>query len=380
MNYSQRVQRIEPSATVAVGNLAAKLKSEGTDIIDLSVGEPDFNTPHSVVKAGQEAIAAGHTGYTPSKGVPELREVIAAHLNGLGMAYDASNIIVTPGAKQALFETVQAVVDPGDEVVMPTPAWVSYSPMVTMAGGSMTMVDTLPHNFDLEPALADLEAAITERTTMLILNSPANPTGEVYSESALKGVRDLAVDHDLTVLSDEIYRGISYGDPPLSTGALDGMLERTVTVNGFSKTYAMTGWRLGYLAAPSGLAEQIAKVQSHSVTCAPNFVQRAGITALTETKPDVERMVSEFHERRDSLLDALAANGISVAAPGGAFYVMIPVDDDDKQWCKDAIEEAHVATVPGSAFEAPGYARIAYTREPDKLREAVNRLVSSGLL
>lgn len=380
MNYSKRVQRIEPSATVAVGNLAAKLKSEGADIIDLSVGEPDFDTPQNVVEAGQEAMSAGHTGYTPSKGVPELRETISAHLEGLGMQYEAEDIIVTPGAKQALFETVQAVVDPGDEVVIPTPSWVSYDPMVSMAGGTMTTVDTIPYGFKLEPALDDLAAAITDRTTMVILNSPANPTGAVYSEAALQGVRDLTVDHDLTVLSDEIYRGISYDGPPPSPGALDGMLERTVTVNGFSKTYAMTGWRLGYLAAPSGMTEQAAKVQSHSVTCASNFVQRAGIIALTETDQAVDRMVTQFCKRRDFLVDALADHNVSVTTPSGAFYVMIPVDDDDQQWCETALEAANVATVPGSAFEAPGYARLAYTRGLEELGDAVNRLAANGLL
>jgi aspartate aminotransferase len=246
MNYSERVIRIELSATVAVGNLAADLCAEGVDVVDLSVGEPDFETPQNIVKAGKRAMDEGHTGYTSSNGVPGLREAICEKLDRDGVVHDPGEVIVTPSAKQALFETVQALVDPGDEVVLIEPAWVSYRPMLSMTGGRITTVETQPHDFQLEPALDDLGEAVDDETELLVVNSPSNPTGAVYSESALEGVRDIAVAHDVTILSDEIYGEIAYDVDPTSPAGLDGMGDRTVTVNGFSKAYAMTGWRLGY--------------------------------------------------------------------------------------------------------------------------------------
>ncbi len=380
MHYSGRVQQIEPSATVAVGNLAAELRASGVDISDLSVGEPDFGTPENVVKAGQQAMAAGHTGYPPSSGIPELREAITDKLARDGLNHNPDEIIVTPGAKQALFETIQALVDPGDKVVLLDPAWVSYRAMIILAGGSITAVDTTPHEFRLASALDDLAEAVDDDTELLIINSPSNPTGAVYSDSALEGVRDLAVDHDVTVLSDEIYEGITYdGDAP-SPGAIDGMADRTVTVNGFSKAYAMTGWRLGYLAGPSDFVSQAAKVHSHSVTCAPNFVQHAGVEALENTDDKVEQMVEEFQVRRNLLVELLADHDISINTPDGAFYVMVPVDENDQAWCENALEEAHVATVPGSAFGVSGYARFSYTCGQNQLQEAIDRLSTNGFL
>jgi len=276
MNFADRVERVEPSATIAISSLASELEAAGADVVDLSVGEPDFPTPEGVVEAGKAAIDAGHTGYTPSNGVPELRAAIAERLRGEGVDCEAGNVVVTPGAKQALFEATQALVDDGDEVVLLDPAWVSYEAMVELAGGEPVRVDLTPHDFRLEPALPALGDAVTDDTELLVVNSPANPTGAVFSDAALAGVRDLAVDHDVTVVSDEIYGEIAYGVDPTSLAALDGMGDRTVTIDGFSKAYAMTGWRLGYLAGPEPLVDRVGKVHSHSVTCAANFVQRRG--------------------------------------------------------------------------------------------------------
>ncbi len=380
MNYAQRARQIEPSATVAVGNLAAELREEGVDIADLSVGEPDMGTPDHIVEAGRQALADGHTGYTASSGLPALRDAIAETLGERGLSHSGDDIIVTPGAKQAIFEAVQALVDPGDEVVIIDPAWVSYEPIVTLAGGSVTRIDTTPHEFRLEPALDDLTEAIGDSTELVIVNSPSNPTGAVYSEAALLGVRDLSVEHDVTVLSDEIYGQITYDGGYTRPGALEGMADRTVTIDGFSKAYAMTGWRLGYMAAPSGLISQAGKIHSHSVTCASNFAQRAAVEALENGDETVAEMVETFHERRDFLVEKLASEGVSVRPPAGAFYLMVPVDEDDQQWCEDALSEAHVATVPGSAFGAPGYARFAYTRDTERLSEAIDRLADGGFL
>lgn len=380
MNFSTRVTSVEPSATLAVSTLASELEADGVDVVDLSVGEPDFDTPENIVDAGKAAMDAGHTGYAPSNGVPELRDAIAEKLQGDGLDYEAGNVIVTPGAKQALYETFQAVVDEGDEVALLDPAWVSYEAMAKLSGGELNRVDLAPHDFRLEPALDDLADAVSDDTELLVVNSPSNPTGAVYSRAAMEGVRDLAVDHDITVISDEIYQRVNYGPAHVSLAGLDGMFERTVTINGFSKAYSMTGWRLGYLAGPEALVDQAGKVQSHSVSSAANFIQRAGVEAIRHTDDAIDEMVAAFESRRDLLVDLFAEHGTDVSTPDGAFYLMLPVADDDQAWCQDALKDAHVATVPGSAFGAPGYARLSYAASTDRLEAAVDRLAAEGYL
>ncbi|WP_224337051.1 pyridoxal phosphate-dependent aminotransferase [Haloprofundus halobius] len=378
-DFSERVGRVEPSATLAISNLAGELEADGVDVVDLSVGEPDFPTPENVIRAGQEAMASGHTGYTSSNGITELREAVAEKLRGDGIDASSDEIIVTPGGKQALYETIQTVVDDGDEVVLLDPAWVSYEAMVKLAGGDLSRVDLSPHGFQLEPALDELSETVSDDTELLVVNSPSNPTGAVYSDAALEGVRDLAVDHDFAVISDEIYEQITYGVEQTSLATLDGMADRTITINGFSKAYSMTGWRLGYLHAPEELISEAGKLHSHSVSCAVNFVQHAGVEAITNTETAVDQMVQAFEERRDMLVEMFDERGVEVSVPDGAFYMMLPVDDD-QQWCENAIQEAHVATVPGSAFGAPGYARISYAASKERLQEAVERLDDGGLL
>jgi len=379
--FADRVQRVEPSATLAISNKAAQLESEGVDVVDLSVGEPDFDTPENIKEAANEALAAGKTGYTPSPGIPKLREAIADKLGADGLdQYGPENVMVTPGGKQALFEVFQTLISDGDEVVLLDPAWVSYEAMTKLAGGELTRVDTAAHDFQLEPALDDLAAAVTDETALLVVNSPGNPHGAVYSDAALEGVRDLAVDHDVTVVSDEIYKEIAYGVDPTSLGTLSGMADRTITVNGFSKAYAMTGWRLGYFGAPEEVVSEAGKVHGHSVSCATNFVQHAGVEALENTDEAIAEMADAFESRRDMLLETFAERGVDVAKPQGAFYMMLPVDDDDQAWCDAAISDAHVATVPGSAFGTPGYARISYAASKDRLTEAVERLDEHDLL
>ncbi|MGQ3412236.1 pyridoxal phosphate-dependent aminotransferase [Natrinema sp. LN54] len=379
MEFTDRVSRVEPSATLAISALATELEAEGADVVDLSVGEPDFPTPENIIEAGQDAMDAGHTGYTTSAGILELREAIADKLADDGLDHSTDEIIVTPGAKQALYEIVQALVQDGDEVALLDPAWVSYEAMVKMAGGDLTRVDLSETDFQLEPALDDLAEAVSDDTELLIVNSPSNPTGAVYSDAALEGVRDLAVEHDITVISDEIYKEITYGVEPTSLGTLEGMADRTVTVNGFSKAYSMTGWRLGYFAGPEDLIDQAGKLHSHSVSSAVNFVQHAGLEAL-ETEAAVTEMVEAFEERRDLVVDLLAEYDVDVSVPEGAFYMMLPVDEDDQAWCEGAIEDAHVATVPGSAFGTPGYARISYAASEERLEEGIERLAEEGYL
>lgn len=394
LDFAARVERVEPSATLAISNLASELEADGADVVDLSVGEPDFPTPRNIVDAGKAALDAGHTGYTPSNGIPELRRAISEDLAAAGLEYDPGNIVVTPGAKQALYETVQTLVDTGDEVVLIDPAWVSYEAMVKLAGGQLKRVDLSSQGFQLEPALPDLTETVSDATELLVVNSPCNPSGAVFSRTALEGVRDLAMEHDITAVSDEIYRAVSYGVDPPSLGALDGMDGRTVTINGFSKAYSMTGWRLGYLTGPTALVDQAAKLHSHSVSCATNFVQRAGVEALRNTEDAAEEMRRAFRDRRDLLVGLFEEQGIGVSKPDGAFYLMLPVGPDgarlpkegaggeniDRVWCEGALEDAHVATVPGSAFGTPGFARLSYAASEDRLREGVERLAEAGYL
>jgi aspartate aminotransferase len=380
MDFADRLERVEPSATLAISNLASQLEADGVDVVDLSVGEPDFPTPANIVDAGKQAIDDGHTGYAPSNGIPPLKEAIVEKLDGDGLDYSTDEVIVTPGAKQALYETFQALIEEGDEVVLLDPAWVSYEAMAKMAGADISRVDLSEHDFQLAPALEELAATVSDDTELLVVNSPSNPSGAVFGDDALEGVRDLAVDHDITVISDEIYDAITYDTEQTSLGSLDGMGERTVTINGFSKAYSMTGWRLGYLAAPEPLVEQASKLHSHSVSCATHFVQYAGVEALENTDDAVVEMREAFEDRRDMLVDLFAEHGKDVPVPDGAFYMMLPVDDDDQAWCEGAIEDAHVATVPGSAFGTPGYARLSYAASEERLREGVERLADAGYL
>ncbi|ELZ09189.1 pyridoxal phosphate-dependent aminotransferase [Natrialba aegyptia] len=380
MEFTDRLTRVEPSATLAISALATELEQDGADVVDLSVGEPDFPTPQNIVDAGQDAMDAGHTGYTTSAGILELREAIADKLAADGLDHGPEEIIVTPGAKQALYEIVQALIQDGDEVALLDPAWVSYEAMVKMAGGDLTRVDLSDSDFQLEPALDDLAAAVSDETELLIVNSPSNPTGAVYTDAALEGVRDLAVEHDITVISDEIYKEITYGVEPTSLGTFDGMADRTITVNGFSKAYSMTGWRLGYFAGPQDLIDQAGKLHSHSVSSAVNFVQHAGVEALENTDDAVAQMVDAFGQRRELVIDLLDDHDVDVAVPDGAFYMMLPVADDDQAWCEGALEDAHVATVPGSAFGTPGYARISYAASEERLEEGIERLAEEDYL
>jgi len=380
--FADRVERVSPSATLAISNKAAALEADGVDVVDLSVGAPDFDTPQNIKDAAEEALEAGHTGYTASPGIPQLREAIAEKFADDGLdQYGPENVMVTPGGKQGLFELFQTLIQEGDEVVLLDPAWVSYEAMAKIAGADLKRVDTAAHDFQLEPALDDLAETVSDDTDMLVVNSPGNPHGAVYSDAALEGVRDLAVEHDMLVISDEIYKEIIYDDLEMtSLGTLDGMEDRTLTLNGFSKAYAMTGWRLGYFGAPEEIVEQAGKIHGHSVSCAVNFVQHAGVEALQNTDDAVVEMRDAFERRRDFLIDEFESRGVDIVEPKGAFYMMLPVDDDDQAWCEEAIGEAHVATVPGSAFGTPGYARLSYAKSTERLQEALDRLEAEDLL
>lgn len=371
---SERLASIPESTTMKISAMAKKLNAAGLDVIDLGVGEPDFDTPKNICDAAVSSIQRGDTHYLPTSGIPELRAAIAEKLrreNGIEVSPDLVSVV--PGAKMAIFAAMQALLDEGDEGVLIGPSWVSYEPCISFAGGRVRWAEV---DEEFEPiSLAD---SITPKTRMILVNSPSNPTGAVFDRSILEEIRDLAVDHDLLVLSDEIYEKIIYGTDHVSIGSFSGMEERTVTVNGFSKCYAMTGWRLGYLAGPQEVMKWVNRILSHSVSHATTFVQWAGVEALKGPQDSINAMVAEFQARRDLLVAGLAEIGIRCPLPGGAFYVFPDVSEfgGGDEFTERILSEAMVAATPGSAFGpgGAGHVRISYAASRERLAEALARI------
>ncbi|MFB6282608.1 MAG: pyridoxal phosphate-dependent aminotransferase [Halobacteria archaeon] len=375
-SFSEKVESVEPSATLRIGELASDLEEKGKDVIDLSVGEPDYNTPAHIREEAKNALDRGKTGYTAGTGIPGLREAISHKFreeNGLDVERD--EVIVTPGAKMALFETIFALLQDGEKATLLDPSWVSYQAMIKFAGGEVDRVELDPST-GFTPGDVDLAEKIDPDTKFVIVNTPCNPTGAVFDEKELAEIRDLSIDHDFWVISDEIYEKIIYDDAVHhSIGAMEGMGNRTVTINGFSKAYAMTGWRLGYLTAPNHLLNEISKIQSHSVSCATNFSQWGGVAAIDGPQEPTVEMVDTFEDRRDVLVEELGKHGVEIPPPKGAFYAYVPVrSEDDADLCEDIIQNEHVAVTPGSAFGVPGYVRISYAKPAEKIRQGVDRL------
>ncbi len=376
---SSRLERVEESATIKVANLANKLKQEGNDVISFSLGEPDFDTPKHICDAAAEAMYSGHTHYTPSAGIPELREAIAEKFqkeNSLDVA--ASDVLVTPGAKQAIFEIMMSVLDDGDEALLFDPAWVSYDPAIKFAGANTVWVPTDPQN-GFKPN--NIEEYVTDKTKLIVVNSPGNPTGAVYDHSILKNIADIAIDNDILVLSDEIYEKIIYEKEHISIGSFDGMHDRTITVNGFSKAYAMTGWRLGYVSATPDIFKGLVKIQSHSVSSATSFAQYGGVAALKGPQEPVTEMVAKFKSRRNALVDGLNSIDIKCQKPGGAFYAFADVSayGTGDEVAEKLLMEAHVAVTSGSAFGESGndFVRISYATSLERIEEGLARIESA---
>lgn len=357
-----------------------RLEEQNRDIVHLEIGRPDFDTPQPIKDAAQDAIEAGHVHYTSNYGHPDLRDRLSEKLSAEnGLEYDPSDeITVTAGATEAVFLTILALVDPGDEVLIPDPHW-TYEPAIYTASGTPTTYDLDPEE-DFQPDLQSIRDGITEDTKLLVINSPHNPTGTVFTEETLARIRDIAIQHDLLVLSDEIYEKIVYGGPHHSLAAFEGMHERTITVNGFSKAYSMTGWRLGYVAAPRELMDPIIRLRQYTSTCSSSISQHAGIRALSGDLH--EPIVDAFTRRRDALVDRLnQIPEMSCPTPQGAFYAMpeIPsVADDDESFAWSLLREAGVATVPGRTFGAQGRGRvrIAYAVPVDRIHDAADRIES----
>lgn len=390
-HISDRVNALAPSQTLAMSQKSQELKARGVDVINLSVGEPDFNTPNHIKTAAVKAIDDNFSFYTPVPGYMSLRKAISETLkkeNGIDFAPE--QIVVSGGAKQSLCNVVLAVVNPGDEVVIPTPAWVSYVEMVNLAGGkSVEVPATIENDFKITPE--QLRSALTPRTRLIMFNSPSNPTGSVYSREELQALVDVLDDYpDVLVLSDEIYEHINFTGSFTSMASFEAIADRTAIVNGVSKAYAMTGWRIGFLAAPLWLAKATSKLQSQYTSGACSIAQKAAEAAYTGPQECVEDMRKAFERRRDLIVGlARTIPGWKVNEPQGAFYLFPEVSsyfgkrngdyviNNDSDLAMYLLQEAHVATVAGSAFCAPGYIRMSYATSDDNIREAMERIKSA---
>jgi len=374
---SNRVDCIKDSATLRLNDIAEQLRSKGADIINLSVGEPDFDTPEFIKDAAKKALDNGDTHYTPSLGKPRLRKVVAEKLkkdNNIDTSYE--NIIISAGTKHLIYMAINSVIDEGEEVVLLSPAWVSYEACVKISGGRINWIKT---NTEDQFQPTDIQDNINKKTKLIVLNSPNNPSGAVYSENTLKMIADLSIDYDFFVLSDEIYEKIIYDSEHISIASFDQMADRTITVNGLSKSYAMTGWRIGYASAPKIILDGMLKIQQHSISCAPSFVQEAAISAMSGPQECVNEMVSEFKKRRDFLVDGLNSIGLRCLLPKGAFYLFVDISDfaeDANEFSEKMLKEGYLAMTPGDAF-GPGFEnhiRISYAVPIDRLKEAVKRI------
>ena len=390
-HISQRIKDMAASATLAMSQKSAELKAQGLDVINLSVGEPDFNTPDNIKEAAKRAIDGNFSFYTPVPGYMSLRKAICAKLQREnGLSFTPEQIVVSNGAKQALCNCILSVVDPGDEVVIPTPAWVSYVEMVKLAGGINVLVPATVEQ-DFKITAGQLEAAMTPKTRMVLLCSPSNPTGSVYSRDELKALAEVIARYpDVIILADEIYEHINYTGEFNSISQFDTVRDRTVIVNGVSKAYAMTGWRVGFLAAPLWVAKATNKLQGQYTSGCSSIAQKAAEEAFNGPQECVEVMRQAFERRRDLITSLLGKiPGLKINHPEGAFYIFPEVtsyygkSDGNRTIGSSGdlamylLETANVATVDGAAFCAPGYIRLSYATSDDNIRQAVERIATA---
>jgi len=368
---SETTKKIMPSATLAINTKAKNLKNSGVDVINFAAGEPDFDTPEHIKRAAIEKINSGCTKYTQTRGIPELIEAIRNKFKKDNkIDYKDSEIIVSSGAKMVLYEAIFAITNPGDEILIPDPYWVSYPSIVMLASGVPKFVKT--KNFKLVPE--EIEKNITKKTKALIINSPNNPTGAVIDKKDLMEIADIAIKNDLIVISDEIYEKIIYDKQHESIASFPEMKERTITINGFSKSYAMTGWRLGYAAAKEEIIKEMLKIQEHSVSCIPYFVQYAGVVALNESQKCVSDMRDEFRKRRDYVLKRSSELGMPCCKPEGAFYAFMDHSEynkDSMKFSEFLLDTARVAIIPGIAFGSLGesHIRMSYANSMKNLEK-----------
>jgi aspartate aminotransferase len=393
IRLAKRLSVVAPSATIRVTAKAALLRARGVDVVSLSAGEPDFDTPAHIKEAAKLALEQGATKYTPVEGTPRLRQAVAAWFGKAhGFEVSPAEVMVSAGAKQAIHNAFHALLDPGDEVVLPAPCWVSYAEIAKLAGATPVPVLSRPEDgFAIDPAV--VARAITKATRMIVLCSPSNPTGAVYGEASLRALADLAERHDLWLLTDDIYRGLCYGGARFVQPATFApeIRRRTVIVDGVSKSYAMTGWRIGFCLAPPEVISAMATLQGQSTTNAAAVSQAAAVAALEGSQVELEQMRLAFDERRQLMLRGLRAiPGMTCVEPHGAFYAFPDVSaflgrrspsgrtiDDDLALCEYLLEEAQVAVVPGSAFFAPGFIRLSYATAPANIEKALERIAAA---
>ncbi len=381
MHIAERMRDVHGEAAFAQLARANELERGGRSIIHLEIGEPDFDTPRPIVDSAIDWLGNGATHYTPSAGIAELREAIAEEIRGTySVDVGAGQVVVGPGAKMMLFSIIMSVVDPGDEVIVPNPAFPAYGTAIEIARGKLVPVPLRESN-EFRLRVEDLESRITPKTRMVVLNSPQNPTGGVLTADDLEAIAKLALKHDFLILSDEIYSDIFYGERPETMLRFDSVRDRLLLVHGFSKTFAMTGWRLGFAVLPDDLVETVVLFINSSVSCTAEFSQRAAVTAFGEqTKPAVRRMVGEFEKRRDLIVDGLnGIEGIRCLRPHGAFYVFPNVTDlnvPEGVLAERLLEEAGVSALPGTAFGrfGEGYLRFSFANSLEKIGQALERI------
>jgi aspartate aminotransferase len=379
MDISARAAQLSPSLTLSIDSKAKAMKAEGIDVCGFGAGEPDFDTPEHIKQAAIAALEAGFTKYTPSAGLPELRQAIAEKLEADNqVTYRASQIVVSSGAKHSCYNAILATCQPGDEVLIPSPYWVSYPDMVRLAGAEPIIVQTTERN-GWKMRASDFENAMTPRTKMVILNSPGNPTGAVYTREELEGIVEVAAEEDIYILSDEIYEKLVYDDTKhVSIASLSPeAYGLTITVNGFSKAYAMTGWRLGYLAAPEAVAKAVDNIQSHSTSHPCSFAQKGALAALKGDQQPLADMRDEFSMRRDYMFDRVTKiPNITAVRPQGAFYILVNISQlglSSQNFADRLLSKANVAVVPGAAFGDDRTVRLSYATSIDVIKKGLDR-------
>lgn len=380
MKLASRVNQVTPSLTLAIDSLAKEMKRNGEDVCSFSAGEPDFDTPTHIKAAAKKALDEGKTRYGPAAGEPGLRKAIAEKLlRDNQLAYNADNVIVTNGGKQSLYNLIMALIEAGDEVIIPAPYWLSYPEMVTLAGGTSVIVNTsLENHYKITPE--QLEAAITPKTKLFVFNSPSNPTGIVYTPEEIAALAKIVVEKDILVVSDEIYEKILYDGAIHRSIASFGpeIFQRSIISNGFAKAFSMTGWRVGYVAGPVEIVKAMTKIQGHSTSNVCTFAQYGAIAALESPQDCIEEMVKAFSERRQYILERVRSlPGLNCPTPNGAFYVFIDISQTglkSRDFCQKLLETQKVAAIPGIAFGADDCIRLSYATDLKTIEKGFDRI------
>lgn len=391
MELSRKAQAIEPSLTLAITAKAKEMKEKGIDVISFSAGEPDFNTPKNIINAAIKAMEDGNTKYTSVNGILQLREAICKKFkDDNGLEYNPSQIVVSTGAKQSLANTFLAILNPGDEVIVSTPYWVSYPELIKLADGKPVFVEgneKSNYKFTKE----NLEKAVTAKTKAIVLNTPNNPTGTIYNKEELEVIADFAKKYDIIIISDEMYEKLVYdNENHISIASLSkDAYERTIVINGLSKSYAMTGWRIGYCAASEKIAKLMTSIQSHVTSNVCSITQYAAVEALNGPQDEITKMINEFEKRRNYMINRIESiDNLSIIKPKGAFYIMINIENclgkeingkilnDSMEFCASLLENKKLAVIPGKAFGLNNYIRVSYATSMEAIKEGLNRIES----